>query len=393
MIAQASLSLTLLLGLLVALTPLGTDSWQPILPALAADLGAPVAAAQLTVTTFFIGLALGQFAWGPLSDRFGRKPVLAAGLGLACIAAAACVPSTSAAQVAVARFVLGLGMSSGPVIGRAVVRDLYRDEQAAGLLARMTVVFSVVPVAAPLLGGAMLLIAGWQGVLWLYLAVCVMLLVACAAGLRETAPRPRASMHPMHLARAYGSILSEPRFLAPYGAQLCSQVGIFAFVSNSAFTLVNGMGVTATAYSLMFAGVMLGQIAGAWVSSRWVARLGIARLLRAGAAIVALAGLSAAGLAWSGVAHWAAVVGPFTAYMFGATLIVPNATAAALSPFPRIAGTASSLMGASQFAVGALVSTALGLLFDGTARPIAGTAALAGVGAFLIERKFLRGKR
>jgi DHA1 family bicyclomycin/chloramphenicol resistance-like MFS transporter len=386
-------SLTLLLGLLIALTPLGTDSWQPILPALAGDLGAPVAAAQLTVTAFFIGLAIGQFVWGPVSDRFGRKPVLAAGLGLACVAALACVPATSAAQVAAARFVLGLGMSTGPVIGRAVVRDLYSHEQAAGLLARMTIVFSVVPIAAPLLGGAMLLIGGWRGVLWLYIATSGALLAASMASLRETAPQPRASTHPLHIARAIGAIVREPRFFGPFGAQLCSQVGIFAFVANSAFTLVNGLGVSAAAYSLMFAAVMLGQIAGAWISSRSIARVGLARVLRTGTVIVAVAGSSAAVLAWAGVAHWLAVVLPFMAYMFGTALILPNATAAALSPFPHSAGTASSVMGASQFAVGALVSTLLGLLFDGTARPIASTAALAGIGAFLIERKYLRGKR
>lgn len=383
----------MLLGLLIALTPLGTDAWQPVLPALAADLGAPVRDAQLTVTTFFIGLAFGQLAWGPISDRFGRKPVLAAGLALGFIAAAACIPAASATQVAATRFVLGLGLSTGPVVARAVVRDLYSHEQAAGLLARMILVFSVVPIAAPLLGGAMLVIGGWQAVLWLYMAMCGGLLIAAALGLRETAPQPRASMHPSHLARAYRSIASEPRFLGPFSAQLCSQIGIFAFVSSSAFTLVNGLGVTATAYSVMFAAVMLGQISGAWTSSRWVARVGLARMLRAGTVITAVAGSSAAALAWAGVAHWLAVVLPFMAYMCGTALIMPSATAAALSPFPRSAGTASSLMGASQFAVGALVSTLLGLLFDGTARPMASTAALAGIGAFLIDRKYGGGKR
>jgi DHA1 family bicyclomycin/chloramphenicol resistance-like MFS transporter len=193
--------------------------------------------------------------------------------------------------------------------------------------------------------------------------------------------------------RRYREILSEPRFLAPYGAQLSSQLGIFAFVSNSAFTLVNGLGVGPGAYSGMFASIMLGQITGAWLSSRLVERLGLHRLLRAGAAATALAGLGVAALAWAGVAHWLAVVAPFMLYMFGTALILPNATAAALSPFPRSAGAASSLMGASQFAAGALVSSALGALFDGSARPMASTAALAGVGAFLIERSFVRGKR
>ena len=386
-------SLTLLLGALIALTPLGTDSWQPILPALAESLGAPVAAAQLTVTTFFIGLAIGQFAWGPLSDRFGRRPMLAAGLVLACAASLACVPAGSVGEVAAARFVLGLGMSSGPVIARAIVRDLHSHENAARLMARMVVVFSVVPIAAPLLGGAMLALMGWRGVLWLYGIVCGVLVLAAIFLLRETVPEARGSVHPGAILRAFVRILRERRFLAPYGALLCSQVGIFAFVSSSAFTLVRGFGVSATAYSLMFAGVMLGQIAGAWVSSRWVPRFGLARLLRAGALLVALSGAAAAALAWAGVAHWTAVIVPFAAYMCGTALIMPNATAAALSPFPHSAGAASSVMGASQFAVGALVSTLLGLLFEGTARPLTSAAALGGVCAFLIERSFVRGTR
>jgi DHA1 family bicyclomycin/chloramphenicol resistance-like MFS transporter len=383
-------SLTLLLGVLIALTPLGTDSWQPILPALAESLDAPVAAAQLTVTTFFIGLAIGQFGWGPLSDRFGRRPMLAAGLLLACLAALGCVPASSVGEVAAARFVLGLGMSSGPVIARAIVRDLHSHEKAARLMARMVVVFSVVPIAAPLLGGLALALAGWRGVLWLYGSVCGALLFAAVFSLRETVPEARGSMHPLAILRSYGAILREPRFLAPYGALLSSQVGIFAFVSASAFTLVRGFGVGALAYSVMFAGVMLGQITGAWVSSRWVVHFGLVRLLRAGALLVALSGAAAAGLAWAGIAHWSAVIVPYVVYMCGTALIMPNATAAALSPFPHSAGAASSVMGASQFAVGAVVSTLLGLLFEGTARPLTTAAALGGIGAFLIEKNFGR---
>jgi len=295
--------------------------------------------------------------------------------------------------VAAARLVMGLGLSTGPVIGRAIVRDLYSHERAAGLLARMVVVFSLVPILAPLIGGALLAVGGWRGVLWLYLAMCAALLVFSGRTLRETAPPQRAGVGPRELLGRYREILFERRFLAPYGAQLLSQLGIFAFVSNSAFTLVKGLGVPAGAYSAMFATVMLGQMAGAWLSSRFVERLGMMRLLRAGTTAVAIGGVAAAALAWSGVAHWLAVVLPFMAYMFGTALILPNATAAALSPFPHSAGAASSLMGASQFAAGALISSALGLAFDGSARPMASTAALAGVCAFLVERRFVRGQR
>jgi DHA1 family bicyclomycin/chloramphenicol resistance-like MFS transporter len=211
--------------------------------------------------------------------------------------------------------------------------------------------------------------------------------------LRETAPAERASIHPLRIAASFGAILRERRFVVPYAALLCAQIGIFAFVSSSAFTLVTGLGVPAAHYSFMFAAVMLGQIAGSWASSRLVARLGTHRLIGAGANVVAFAGLAMAAFAWSGVGHWLAVIAPFMLYMFGTALIQPNATAVALSPFPRAAGAASSLMGATQFAVGAAVSTALGLAFEASARPLSTAVALAGAGSFLVEKLFLHGKR
>jgi len=154
---------------------------------------------------------------------------------------------------------------------------------------------------------------------------------------------------------------------------------------------VSGLGVTVAAYSLMFAAVMCGQIGGAWSSRRLVPRLGIPRLLRSGAATMFAGGASAALLAWLGVAHWLAVVVPFFVFLFGTALIVPNATASALSPFPATAGSASSLIGAIGFTAGALVSSLLGAAFDGSARPMATVAACAGLAAFILEW-LLRGK-
>ena len=138
---------------------------------------------------------------------------------------------------------------------------------------------------------------------------------------------------------------------------------------------------------------MLGQIVGAWTASRIVLRLGSARLLRSGTVIVIVGGVSAAAFAWAGAQHWLTVVAPFAVLLFGPALVLPSATALALSPFPQAAGAASSLIGAIGFVIAALLSTLLGALFDGTARPMASVAALAGVGALVFERRLARGPR
>ena len=392
LLRSTSAALTVLLGVLIALTPLGTDTWAPALAALGDSLGAPVRAAQLTVTAFFGGVALGQLGWGPLSDRYGRRPCLLAGLALACAATAAGAAASGIEGVTAARFAQGLGMSCGPVIARSIVRDLHSHEQAARLLASMTIVFSVVPIAGPLAGAALLAAGGWRAVLAFFAVVSAVLFFAAAGGVRETAPAERASIHPLRLAAAFREILSERRFTAPFSAMLLGQIGIFAFVTNSAFVLIKGQGIAPTGYSLVFAGVMLGQISGAWASRRLVLRLGIARMLELGATLALIAGAAGALLAWAGVSHWLAVLLPFMLYTGGMALITPNATASALTPFPRSAGAASSLIGATQFAVGAAVSALLGALFDGTARPMATFAAAGGAGAWLVERFWLRGK-
>ena len=388
---DTSLPLTILLGSLIALPALGTDLYVPALPEVARALGAPVSAAQFTLTTYFLGLGAGQLLWGPLSDRYGRKPVLVAGLLVMLAASIAASFAQSVPGLATARAVQGLGMASGALIGRTIVRDLHVHEQAARLLARMTIVFSVVPVAAPLAGALLARWAGWRAVLLAMAAVAAVLL-ASMAGLRETAPARRRSIHPGEIARTFGSILADRRFLSPFLLILCALIGVLAWVSNSSFTLVRGLGVSTVAFGLMFSIVMLGQISGAWASSRLVLGLGIRRLLRTGAALMCAAGLTAAGLAWIGVGHWLAVVLPFMVFLFGTALIVPNAIAAALSPFPHSAGSATSLIGAIGFGSGALISTLLGAAFDGTARPMASLAALAGVGALFCERSFSRGQ-
>ena len=376
----------MLLGVLIALPALGTDLFVAALPKLAETLSVDVATAQFTLTTYFAGLGFGMLFWGPLSDRYGRKPVLCAGLASMLAASVLAALVDSAGAVALARLAQGIAMASGSVIGRAVVRDLHAHEQAARLFARMTIVFSLVPLSAPLIGALIVYSAGWRAIFWCFAVIGAVLIVAAFFGLSETAPSARRSIHPADIARTFYSILSDSRVIAPFLLVVCAHLGILAWVSSSAFVLVRGFGISIGGYGLAFGAVMLGQIAGAWVSSLLVMRLGIPRLLRFGTATMFVAGTAAAVLAWSGVDHWAAVVLPFLGFLFGSALTVPNAMAAAISPFPASAGAAVSLVGAVGFAVGAVISSALGAAFDGSAQPMATLAAFGGVAAFLLNR-------
>lgn len=380
--SPASLPLTLLLGLLIALTALAIDSTLPALPALAAAFGAEAGAAQFTLTCFFAGVAVGQLAWGPISDRYGRRPALIAGLALCAIASAAAAFAPGLGTLALLRAAQGFGTSACAVVARTVVRDLYSHEHAAQMLARMMIVFGIVPIAGPLIGGRLLEAWGWGAVFWLHAAVAAVLLVSVAQGLAETAPRERRALTPGQIAAAFRELLAHRAFVAAFCVLLAIQIGIMAWITSSAFVLIRGFGVSPDGYALLFALVMLGQISGAWASSRLVMRHGIARMLAAGSTLGAISGVAMAALAFAGASHWSAVIGPMLGFMFASSLVLPHATAAALTPFPRIAGTAASLMGSVQFACGALVGAALGAAFDGSARALAATVAAGGVAAF-----------
>jgi len=375
--------LVVLIGALSAAIALVIDSTLPALPTIARSLGADAARGQLVLSGLFVGVAVGQMLWGPLSDRYGRRPALIAGLALALGAGLACAAATDVAALAALRFVQGLGVSSAAVLARAVVRDLYAHEQAARMLSRIAVIFAIVPIAAPLAGSALLAWLGWPSIFVMHALFAAALAAAVFTGLAETAPHAGAAGRGIGVVRTGARLLSQRAFLAPMLLQLCAIVGVMAWITNSAFVLVRGFGVSPSAYSLMFALVMLGQIGGAYANSRLVGRFGIRAMLRFGTRLAAAAGLAALGLAAAGVAHWPALVLPQTVYMFAFGLIMPNATAAALTPFPQAAGTASSLMGTLQFAAGAALGVALGALYDGTALPLSAALAAAGLAAAL----------
>ena len=380
--APASLPLTLLLGFLIALVALGIDSTVPSLPAVAGAFGTDAAGAQATLTGLFAGVACGQLVWGPLSDRYGRRVCALAGLAIIAAASVASANAPDASALAWLRCLQGFGLSCGPVIGRSVVRDLYSHEEAARLLSRMMIAFGLVPICAPLAGSALLAAGGWSAVYWLHAAIAVALAAAVLRALPETAPAGGILHTPVAMVGSFARLLRARSFLAPLLVMLGVQLGIIAFVTNSSLTLIRGFRMTPAEFSFAFAGVMLGQIAGAAASSRLVARHGIPAMLRFGTSLAACAGLVLAALAWLDVRHWGAVVGPMVAFLFASSFVIPNATAAALSPFPQSAGSASSLMGSLAFAIGSALGAGLGWAFDGSARPMASAIAASAAAAW-----------
>ena len=381
-------SFTFLLGILVALTALSTDIFVPAMPTLVSVFRADVASVQPSVTWFFIGVACGQLFYGAASDRYGRRAPLLAGLLLFVVASASCIGATSIEQLVAGRFVQGLGASAAPVLARSIVRDLYAWNEAARILALMGIVLGLSPILAPLLSTVLLALGGWQAIFWALVAISVLLLALIAFGLPETAPSRRAGRRieagrggPAALARNFAFLLGQRHFLAYMSVSCITLSGVYAFVSSSAFVIVRALGHSPREFALSFAFVAVGNILGAIASSRLVMRYGMDRMIRIGTVLAFGSGAAMAVLGWLRVNHLAAIIAPAFVFLFAANFVLPHATAGALSPYPKISGAASSLLGFIQLTLGALASYVLGAAYDGTQRPLAIAFGIAGAGA------------
>ena len=392
MLRPSSLATTALLTALVALSPISTDLYLPSLPGLLRYFGADVARVQLTLSVFLIGIAGGQLLYGPLSDRFGRRPVLLAGLVLYLGASIACVFAPSIAALIVARLVQAIGACAGPVICRAIVRDVHGREGAARILSYMSAAMALAPALGPILGGYVEAWLGWRAnfaILCIYGATG---LVLAFAMLPETAPH-RGEEGPWLDAalRGYLSLFRQRFYL---GFVFCCSLaygGIFCFISGSSFVFVDIIGLPPQRYGLCFAAVVLGYIAGTLAGGRLTRRFGIERLVWTGGLISAIGGV---GLIASVIAFGATVPGilvPTMIYMAGTGLVMPNAMAGAIGPFPRIAGTAAALLGFTQMGLAAIGGTVIGHLANGTAIPMAVGIALVGLLQPVIYRMFISG--
>jgi MFS transporter, DHA1 family, multidrug resistance protein len=388
------LGLAVLLTLLVAMGPVSTDLYLPSLPGIARDLEASAGLAQLTIGLFIAGFAAMMLVCGPLADRFGRRPVLLCGMALYTLASIACALATDIAFLLAARFVQALGACVGPVIGRAIVRDLYGPREAGRILGYMASAMALAPLIGPFVGGWLEIAFGWRANFWVLAAYGGLLMAALALRLAETLRTPlTGALSPGRLIGNYALIVKNRTFL---GFMLCLSLSfgaLFTWISNSAFVVIDHFGVAPDRFGWVFGAVILGYIAGAYCGSRAGMRLGLARATGIGSLICATAGLGLLLAGWSGQGGLQAITALSALSFFGAGMAIPQGTAGGLGPFPERAGSAAALLGFIQMMTGLLVNALSSLWFDGTPRPMVTLNAVCAVAALAAYLTFLRGRR
>jgi len=376
------LRVVVILGALSAFGPLSVDFYLPALPQLTSDFNASASAGQATLTACVLGLAFGQLAAGPFSDRFGRRPPLLAGLALYCAASLGCAVAPSIWVLVLLRLVQGLSGAAGIVVARSVVRDLTSGAAAARLFSILMLVLGVVPIVAPLAGGGLLRLTSWRGLFVILAAVDAAILVATALGLRETLPAARRRRRG-EASTGFAELLHDRRFVS-YATVLGLAFGaMFSYIAGSSFVLQDLYGISPQLYGGIFALNALGIVSCSLLNRRLVERVGPAGMLQIGVLAGAAAGTTLLAVVLVGDVGLPGILPCLFVVVATIGLVIPNSTALALTDYPHSAGAASALLGASQFVLGALAAPLVGLAGRGSPVPMALAIALFGAGSVL----------
>jgi DHA1 family bicyclomycin/chloramphenicol resistance-like MFS transporter len=358
----------------------------PSLPALATALGTSYAQVQLTLTFYLIGVALAQLVYGPLSDRYGRRPLLLGGLALYLVGSLAAFLAPSVGWLIAARVVQAVGGCAGMVLGRAMVRDAYPREAAASVIGYVSTAMAVAPMVAPLLGSVLEQYFSWRASMLACLLFGLPLLAAVRAKLPETLAQPAPLPGLAGMLGAYAQLARIPAFRAYVGITTWSTSVFFAFAVGGPLVVIEGMGHAATVYAVAMMGISVAWSSGTFTAARLVRRLGTARMLGLGAAVTTAGGVLALAVQLLLPPHLVLFFLPMMVVALGNGMTMPSALAAAVSVRPQLAGTASGLVGALQMGFGALMSVAAGLTESGTGVATAAWMLVGGLGAQLALR-------
>lgn len=366
----------LLLALLLGIQPVTTDVYLPALPAMQADLRAAMAEVQLTFAALLLAFGVSQLVWGPLSDRFGRRPVLLVGMGGYVLASLACVVAPDMELLVLARIAQGAFMGAAVMCARAIVRDLYHPLEGARMMSRGLTGLGVIAIACAPLGSAVTEWVHWRAALLVLALFGIGTFAFIALRFKETIPQrnPRALV-PGTMLRAWSQIARHPTFLTYSLLSTASYVALFSFLAGSSFVLIGTLGISKLAYGGFMATQSVIYILGTVACRRMLVRLGIRRSVFVAGFVTFTAGALMGGLAWFGWGQtwygpWAVML-PQAIFILAHGVHQPVGQSGTVSPFPQMAGAASALNGFIMMAAAFGVGLWLGQAMDGTPRPMA----------------------
>ena len=358
-----------LLAAMVALGPLSVDMYLPAMPIMMKAFDTGISQMHLTLSSYLTGFALFHLACGPLADRFGRKPVLAAGTVLFVIACLGCSQSSSVQEMLLFRFLQGVGACVGPTLARAVARDVYGPTGAARALSIIAMLMALAPAIAPTVGGLLLLVLPWPSVFFFLAAYGLMMIVLIQIFLPESLPQVQ-SLHPLVILRNYRELIADPLFLTVTIASGLVYSGLMVYLASSSFVFIDMLGVPVQYYGPIFLGSVVGYICGSALSARLSRRFDSEQVMQLGVALA----VTATSLLLVGSHLWPtsvlALMLPMIVYSTAMGLVLPHAMAIALRPFPHIAGTASALLGFIQMSLSAVASALTGQFLTTSPAPM-----------------------
>lgn len=383
-----------MLGALAALGPFSIDMYLPGFPAIAEDLQTTIAQVGLSLTSYFIGISVGQLFYGPLIDRFGRKKPLLIGLFIYLLAAIGCALSPTIDWLIGLRLLLALGGCVGMVAGRAIVRDLFPVSETAKVFSTLILVMGVAPIIAPTLGGFVTAGLGWRYIFYSLTLIAALLIFLVYRFLPESRQADATvSLQPRRVLQDYLLVLKEPEFITFSIAGSVAFAGMFAYISGSPFVFMEYFGLSETHYGWLFGFNAFGFILGSQLNRLWLLRRTPAQITRRAGIFQWVSGLLLAlGSIW-GVINAAGTIVLIFSFLFWSGFMAPNATAIALRPFTRFAGSASALLGSIQMVAGALASGLVSYFHNNTPLPMAismGACATLALAALFVHRQLMK---
>lgn len=393
---MSSTLVVVILAMLLGIQPITTDLYLPALPAMTSSFSATLSQAQLTLSALLLSFGVSQLAWGPLSDRFGRRPILLCGLAAYLLAAIGSVLAPSMVLLIVWRTVQGAAMGAVVMCARALVRDLYQPQDGARIMSKgLSGLGTLACISAPV-GGLLAQFYGWRAALMAVAVFGAATLLLVALRFKETLPHKNLhALQPAVLLKTWQEILSNPAFLAFSALSIASYGGLFTFLASSSFVFITVLGLSKVQFGMVMFFTSLSYVLGTFVCRRLLVRLSVQQTVAIAAVISLCAGTLMGLLAWTGVISVWAIMGPLALFMLGHGIHQPCGQSGAVGPFPKAAGAASALNGFLMMVVAFGMGSWLGRHMDGTVLPLTNGmwfwSILIAVSAWTLVRKYGHG--